>query len=625
MTKRGVWKKIAEYAIVAAVLALVIYIYYTVAAQAAEIIRLSQDKDYEKLKEYLKGFGTKGAIVIAMLEMLQMVVVVIPAEFVQVAAGLSYPVYFALPICMFGVFLGSSVIFLIVRCLHIRLDILERRTGKIQKIVSQINKTASMTAIMYVLFVTPLIPFGAIAYFASSSKIRYSRYAFVCTTGVIPSVLSSYVLGNVMINYIDKSTKEFAVAVALVALAMVLLLVVLAYVIKRIFIVKTYQKPNFFLYHLIYFFASVYFAFKFRLRKTECEKISKPCVILGRHTTFFDFYFVAKAIWPHRPTIVCNRFYYELKSTRNVVRSLGTIPKKLFSLDVDTMRQLYSAKEQGRPIVIFPEGRLSSDGRTMGIVPSTVKLVKKLGVDVFVYGNVGGYFAKPKWRNKTVRNTVDVTCKRLLTAEQAQSMGEEEINRALNEFFDFDESESFALQKCKHRTANAEGLQHLLYRCKNCGELYTLTSHKNVLKCSHCGKEFVFDQNYLLPDNSKISDWYDWIKQSETAKDFVLTENCEIAKLDKKKHVMKKCGKGVCTLTENGIVYRGTDGDKTVEYSQTPQTLGVLAFACNEEFEFYVDEQLIYFYPENSQSVARWSLIWDILRKRLKDENTKTE
>lgn len=624
MAKKDIWKRVAEYAFVAAILAVVVFIYYKVAAEAAEIIRLNEDKNYTALKEYLQGFGPKGAIIIATLEMLQMIVVFLPAEFVQIAAGLSYPVYFALPICMFGVFLGSSVIFIIVRCLHLRMDLLERKTGKIQKFVSQINKDASMTVIMYILFVMPLIPFGAIAYFASSSKIKYPRYALVCTTGVIPSILSSYILGNVMINFIDKGTKSFAIAVSLVAVGMVLLLVVLAYIIKRVFFVKTYQKPNFFLYHIIYFFCNIYFSMKFRISTKRCERkgFKKPCLILGRHTTFFDFFFVAKTIYPHRPTIVCNRYYCEAKSTHRVVRSLGVIPKKLFSMDVDTMRQLYSAKKQLRPIVIFPEGRLSSDGRTMGLNESTAKLVKKLGLDVYVYGTVGGYFAKPKWRNKTVRHKVDVVLKKLLTAEQTQSMDIVGINEALDKFFRYDESENYKelTQKCGH--ADVEGLQHILYRCKNCGKDYTLSADKNTLVCSECGSKFVFDDNYLLADGGTISSWNDEIMSAEKQnKTFFLQENCEIARFDKKKRAMVKCGKGVCTLTENSITYVGSDGEnERAEYTHTHKTLAVLAFACNEEFEFYIDDELLYFYPENSQAVAKWSLVWDLCHERFKNE-----
>ena len=56
-------------------------------------------------------------------------------------------------------------------------------------------------ALMYVLFVMPVVPFGAICYFGSSMKMSYRRYILTCVTGVIPSILSSIVLGNLFIYF----------------------------------------------------------------------------------------------------------------------------------------------------------------------------------------------------------------------------------------------------------------------------------------------------------------------------------------------------------------------------------------------------------------------------------------
>ena len=617
LTKQQIFKRVVEYLVVAVIVAAVLLIYFFVVRNTyKDIASYAQNKQYDELRAYMQKFGVKGAGIIALLEMLQMIVIFIPAEFVQIAAGLSYPIYFALPICMFGVFLGSSVIFVIVRLLHIRMDIFERRQGKIQKFVSQINQNASMTVIMYILFIMPMIPFGAIAYFASSSKIKYSRYAFVCTTGVIPSILSSYVLGYVIMNVLGKGTTAFILAVVVVIIAMVVLLLVLAYAVKRIFFVKTYKKPNFFLYHLLYPFIALYFACKLRVKKKNVvRRLKKPCVILGRHTSFFDFWYFCKSIYPRRPAIVGNRYYYDYKKTRNITRAMGVIPKRLFAADIDTMRQVYAAKKLNLPIFICPEGRLSSDGASMGALENTERLIKKLGVDVYFYGTVGGYFSKPKWRNKIVKHRVEVRLQPMLTAEQVQNMSLEEIREVIHKYFTYDECAEYAASTApKKCDANVEGLENILYRCKHCGAEYTLHSKGNVLTCSHCGHEFVFDKNYLTQDGQTISDWYRQIKDVLRAeKSFCLTEKVQIATFDEKKKQMVMCGSGVCTFNEKGIEFVGEKNGEAVEYRHTPKTLSALAFGCNEQFEFYVDNKLIYFYPENRQSVVKWSALWDIM------------
>ncbi|MCM1289447.1 MAG: VTT domain-containing protein [Corallococcus sp.] len=631
LTKKQIIKRVVEYSAVALIVAAVVLIYYFVAKHTLDdIIKFNKAEDYDGLRKYMQNFGVAGAGVIALLEMLQMIVIFIPAEFVQIAAGLSYPIYFALPICMLGVFLGSSVIFVIVRLLHIRLDIFERRTGKIQKFVSQINQNASMTVIMYILFIMPMIPFGAIAYFASSSKIKYPRYALVCTTGVIPSILSSYALGYVILNVWGKGTKTFILAVVLVVIAMVLLLAVLAYAVKRLFFVKTYKKPNFILYHLLYPFVSLYFACKLRVKKINVAKrIKKPCVILGRHTSFFDFWYMVKSIYPKRPAVVGNRYYYDYKKTRSFTRTMGVIPKRLFAADIDTMRQIYAAKKQKLPIFICPEGRLSSDGAGMGILESTERLIKKLGLDVYFFGTVGGYYARPKWRNKTVRHRVEVTLKLMLSAEDVQNRSVDEIRQTIDGYFRFDECTEYAESSSKKKCdANVEGLENILYRCKHCGAEYTLLSKDNALTCSSCGETFTFDRNYKTQDGETVSDWYRGIKdilRQTSAQPFALSEKAEIALFDEKKKQMVKCGSGVCTLTEQGFEFVGEENGSPVEYRHTPKTLSALAFGCNEEFEFYADNKLIYFYPENSRCVVKWSALWDVMVEKYNEEKSAAE
>ena len=57
-------------------------------------------------------------ITLFIVEALQMVVVFLPAEFIQLAAGISYPPLIAILLCDLGVFLGASIIYLLVNVLN---------------------------------------------------------------------------------------------------------------------------------------------------------------------------------------------------------------------------------------------------------------------------------------------------------------------------------------------------------------------------------------------------------------------------------------------------------------------------------------------------------------------------
>ena len=611
-------KRLLEYSFILVLLAAIVLIYFAVAQEIAEIFKMNKNSDYTAVKAYLQDFGIKGAAVIAILEMLQMIVVFIPAEFVQIAAGLAYPVYFALPICIFGICLGASVIFLIVRFLHIRLEIMERRAGKIHDLVHKINKSTPMTVIMYLLFVMPMIPFGAICYFASSSNISYKRYIGVVATGVIPSVLSSYLLGNVMYHSIGLGTGAFIAVVAVVALLMVVLLISVAMIIKNKFFRKEVAKPGFFFYNLLYFVASLFFVFKFKINKKDCQKITdESFIVIGPHTSYTDFLFAAKAVYPKRLNLISNRYFVDLKATRGVVRGVHTIPKNLFAPDVETIKKALQAKKLGCCLDMRPEGRLSSDGTCFPLANGTASLIKKLGMPVYFQSVVGGYFVKPKWRKAFQRTTVDLSIKKILSAEQVNELSIEEINQILKKYFDYDECKEYAKkEKVKKGSVNVLGLEGILYRCPECGAEFKMTSKKDRLICQECGKEQIFDDRYLCGGKT-ISDLYRIQKSYlDEQTQFSLTEKCSVKVFNNKKGVLEDCGEGVCSLTNQAITFNGVINGQDTVFTHTPKTLQALAFSVDEEFEFYVDGKLYYFYPENRKCVVKWSIIWDVLQER---------
>ena len=135
--KKKLLKRLLEYGFILVLLATVGLIYFALAKDIAIIIADSKTGDYSAVKNHLQELGFEGAVSIAVLEMLQMIVIFIPAEFCQIAAGLAFPIYYAVPICVVGLTLGSIVIFAIVRLLHIRLEVMEKRMGKVQKFVKK--------------------------------------------------------------------------------------------------------------------------------------------------------------------------------------------------------------------------------------------------------------------------------------------------------------------------------------------------------------------------------------------------------------------------------------------------------------------------------------------------------
>ena len=111
------------------------------------LFTLQLKNDVEGAKALLTSKGIAGGAAVSLIEALQMIVVFIPAEFIQVASGLSYPFYISLILCDFGVCLGASIIFILVRTF--RFDTKKSRESKEQIEQMALDKPAKKSQEVY--------------------------------------------------------------------------------------------------------------------------------------------------------------------------------------------------------------------------------------------------------------------------------------------------------------------------------------------------------------------------------------------------------------------------------------------------------------------------------------------
>ena len=166
-------------------------------------IKLEINKDFDGAKALLKSKGWLGFITVSLVEALQMVVIFIPAEFIQLSSGMSYPWYLAILLCDVGVILGSSIIYGLVHLFKFDGDIFNKGS-KITQYEKKI-KAKNAVILTYILFIMPIIPFGAICYWFSNKKVSYWRYVITCATGVIPSICTSIFMGAAVKLFISQS------------------------------------------------------------------------------------------------------------------------------------------------------------------------------------------------------------------------------------------------------------------------------------------------------------------------------------------------------------------------------------------------------------------------------------
>ena len=82
------------------------------------LVTHSADEDWQEIFD----FGAEGMLGISLLSMFQTILLFIPAEPIQVLAGLSYGFGYGVILCLIGVFVGNTVIFGLYKIFGERLD-----------------------------------------------------------------------------------------------------------------------------------------------------------------------------------------------------------------------------------------------------------------------------------------------------------------------------------------------------------------------------------------------------------------------------------------------------------------------------------------------------------------------
>lgn len=576
-------------------------------------ITLEVKNDVDGATELLRQKGVLGFLAVILVEALQMVVIFIPAEFIQISSGLSYPFPIAIALCDLGVCLGATIIFILVRILHVRNEAFEKRRKTIDRLSENI-KDRTTVFFLYLLFFMPMIPFGAICYYGSSTNLRYRKYLFTVATGVIPSIVVSNLMGAAGKAFIVYDLPFWLLVLIIVLLAL-LLIGIIMFFIKRFVFRDKHGTPDSMAYYLLFAITNLWHGRKQKatIHDELMAGIEPPYIVLCNHESFFDFHYISQMNHPKNPAYMVNELYCTRPILKSLSKAAGMIPKKLFVREVSSALAVFRTIRKGYPVVIFPEGRLSADGRTNPIIKGGA-FYRKLNASLVLVQISGAYLSNPKWRPKRFMSDIDVTVKRVLTTDDIKTMTDSELDDLISETLANNAFRNEPSIQFRQKT-KAKGLEGLLYRCADCGSLYTTVGKGNKLTCTSCGSEYILDDRYRFQGRIQtIPEYYDEIKRLEesTLDSFSLKANVK-TKIHGANGGPIRWEKGVCTLTPEGFSYKS----QSMDFSINMEDLPALAFSCSQEFELYHNEELMYFYPtEHRQQVARWALLVDMLAER---------
>lgn len=393
---------------------------------------------------------------------------------------------------------------------------------------------------------------------------------------------------------------------------------------KDIHYYKTHvKKGNPFIYYGLLFPIKWYIYHRCRVKvdKTNIKSMKGPFILVFNHASKLDFVFSFFALWRIRMNAMIAYAYFCQKNTAWIFHQLGGFPKYLHAADISAIKNAIKVFRRNGVLGVAPEGRLSPHGALESIIPSTAKFIKKMKVDVYINKIEGGYMALPKWSNTIRRGRVDVNYQLLFSKNDIESLSETEIFDRLNQAMQYDDFTWQEKNKVPFKGKRfAEGLEHILYICPICKKMYTIKTKDNHLECQACGMKatlnpyYTFESDSAIPAN--IRDWYMFQKDFEAGND--------LSKVAMKSKVILKfpttnvkgfeeVGQGTVLLNAEGLTYEGTIRGNQTKVLFKIDTLSVILFGVNEDFEIYKDDTLYYFIPENIRECVRYSVLAEAL------------
>ncbi len=220
-------------------------------------------------------------------------------------------------------------------------------------------------------------------------------------------------------------------------------------------------------------------------------KRKEPYVMLANHTFLFDVIHVPLK-FKVQPYIVASQTLMNRQPTKFLLTEIAhVVPKSKGSADLRTAKDLISSIKRGYPILIFPEGDTTFSGQTNYIEESTMKLIKKLKVDVIACHVSGGYLSRPRWATGKRKNRQAVLEYSIaIHKEELSEMTVEQINERMKEALyhnDYDYQREHMIPHPGKQLA--EGFENVVYICSECQEVNSIVTSGNTIKCSNCNTE----------------------------------------------------------------------------------------------------------------------------------------
>ena len=167
---------------------------------APQLAWLAGEEGRRELEAFLSGFGPASAVVLFLLQIAQAFVAVIPAEPLEIFAGMTYGAWTGSLLCAAGVFCGSAAVFVLVRHFGRRVVDFFCRQEENSRWLRYFTQGSRLEATVFLLYLIPALPKDVFTYLAALTPIGRTRFLFLSTLARMPSILMSTFTGAALVE-----------------------------------------------------------------------------------------------------------------------------------------------------------------------------------------------------------------------------------------------------------------------------------------------------------------------------------------------------------------------------------------------------------------------------------------
>ncbi|MBQ6707327.1 MAG: 1-acyl-sn-glycerol-3-phosphate acyltransferase [Clostridia bacterium] len=383
-----------------------------------------------------------------------------------------------------------------------------------------------------------------------------------------------------------------------------------------------YKKPNLFFYRTAQAISNLVatFVFKRKIIRNDIKDVKDPYIVIANHQAAYDFVNLIGMCKRTMTFVISNSFYQSLP-IKGVLDKLCVLPKQQFQTSLSDMKKIKAVIDAGEPIVIYPAGLMCEDGLSTPIPAATCKLLKWLGVDLYMAKVSGTYFAMPKWSTGFRPGKTTMNVYKLFSKEELADMDTEEIKVKTEQalLFDAYREQEELLVKYKNGD-NVKGLENVLYVCPHCQKEFSIDVKDDgrTLYCKDCGYSQTSDEYGFLHKNGDIgeeiryvSDWskliYNRFKEKlSKGEETVISTKTDIHMVDPDKNKYVKVGQGTLTLDPEKFLIEGELNGEEVSLSIPISKFPTLPFSPGKHLEIQEGQKIYRCVLEDGKLVMKF-------------------